>query len=241
MNASCFFMFLYWFLFVSCVKENDGCPEMICYGSISGDVRKRRPIPDDSLINVNVDEDYCGNEIISGQYSVSSEGNVQNAVVMIDSIFDSEGVDTAKLNLLEVSGCVLTPRVLIAPKGGMITFKNEDPIGHTAHYYLINGETKKDLLNQALPDKNMEVTTKKPLRKEGLVTVQCDPHNFEQSWIWVLAHPYASVTDINGDFKIDSIPTGPYKLKIWHERFGYKYIDITVKPDKNTNITIEYE
>jgi len=30
-------------------------------------------------------------------------------------------------------------------------------------------------------------------------------------------HPYYALTDINGNFSLENVPPGTYKLKMWHE------------------------
>jgi hypothetical protein len=128
-----------------------------------------------------------------------------------------------------------------------MVYKNSDPINHTAHYYLMadpakTGEKaqKKDLINQALPKKGMVAKHKKPLRKAGLVYVGCDPHAFESGWVWVLEHPYGAVTDDKGAFKIENVPAGKHKLKVWHEKLGIKTLDVEVKAGADTKVTVEF-
>jgi hypothetical protein len=34
----------------------------------------------------------------------------------------------------------------------------------------------------------------------------------------VFDHPYFAITAPNGTFRIDGVPAGRYRLKVWHER-----------------------
>ncbi len=42
-------------------------------------------------------------------------------------------------------------------------------------------------------------------------------------------HPFAAVTDKTGAFRIDNLPAGEHKFRIWHERTGYLEKSLTVK------------
>mgnify|MGYP001593006902 CR=1 FL=1 len=55
---------------------------------------------------------------------------------------------------------------------------------------------------------------------------------------WSLPHPYGVVTDATGAFKLTDVPAGTYKLKIWHEAFGEKIIDVSVKAKETTKVEV---
>ena len=41
-----------------------------------------------------------------------------------------------------------------------------------------------------------------------------------KSWVLVSDHPYFAVTDENGNFSIEGIPSGTYDVVCWQEKFG---------------------
>jgi hypothetical protein len=215
-------------------------------GSISGVVKVKGKIPKDPVLKTNADQEFCGETIAAEHYVISAAGEVKYAVAMIDGIKEGAKLDKATAAFMDNAKCRNEPRVIVAPKGGTIKYKNSDPINHTAHYYLLNDPLKvgkdapkKDLINKALPNKDMIASDTKPLRKEGVVFVGCDPHDFEEGYVWVLSHPYGAVTDAKGAFKIENVPAGPHKLKIWHERLGMKTVDVTVKAGEDAKVTVE--
>ncbi|MBF0432940.1 MAG: hypothetical protein HQK83_16775 [Fibrobacteria bacterium] len=209
-------------------------------GSISGIVKKKGSIPKDTMAVVNADMEFCGKELPAEEYVISKAGEIQNAVAMLDGI-KSGAAWTTKEAFMDNVKCRNEPRVVVAPKGGTMKYKNSDPIGHTAHYYLMEkGGKKKDLLNQAMPNKDMVMTTKKPLRKPGVIFVGCDPHTFEAGYVIVSEHPYANVTNAKGAFKLENVPAGKHKLKVWHEKLGEKTVDVEVKAGADTKVTVEF-
>jgi hypothetical protein len=110
---------------------------------------------------------------------------------------------------------------------------------HNSHFFLMEGATKKNLVNMALPKKDQVIENTKILRKDGLVSVQCDAHDFMQGYIWVLPNPYGAVTGDNGDFKLTDVPAGKYTLKVWHEGLGEKTIPVTVEAGKDAKVSVE--
>ncbi|MFC1584082.1 hypothetical protein ACFL5V_00895 [Fibrobacterota bacterium] len=209
-------------------------------GTISGVVKKKGEIPKDPMLKVTADQEFCGEEIAAEHYVISAAGEIKYAAAFIEGIKEGAKLDKATPAFIDNVACRNEPRVIIAPKGGTMTYKNSDPINHTAHYYLMKGDKKQSLINQALPKKDMVAKHKKPLRKEGLVFIGCDPHDWEEGWIWVLPHPYGAVTDAKGTFKIENVPAGKHKLKVWHEKLGEKTVDVEVKAGAEAKVTVEF-
>lgn len=48
--------------------------------------------------------------------------------------------------------------------------------------------------------------------------VKCDLHAWMSAYHLVLNHPFAAVSDTEGNFKIENLPAGNYQFKVWHER-----------------------
>ena len=62
--------------------------------------------------------------------------------------------------------------------------------------------------------------------------MQCGFHAYMESWAIAVENPYYSFTDADGQFSIDQIPPGTYRLRAWHP--GVKEViaqTVTVEPD----------
>jgi hypothetical protein len=62
------------------------------------------------------------------------------------------------------------------------------------------------------------------------------------SYVYIFQHPYAAVTNANGEYSIPDIPAGTYEVRAWHEGFG----DIslgkkTITPGKTSNVTAAFK
>ena len=62
-------------------------------------------------------------------------------------------------------------------------------------------------------------------------------HPWKRAWIMPLNHPYVAVTDSDGSFEIENIPTGKRVFRFWHERLGFlsefRRIAVTIESGRN--------
>ena len=201
-------------------------------GSIEGVVTASSQ--QDETMAVTKDVAFCGDSLPAEKYIIGSDGALKNAVVMLEEIAEGRDFDTDVDLTITNKGCHFVPHVMVAPKGAMMKVRNDDPLLHNSHFFLVAGERKRNVINLALPREGLEISKPKILRKAGLLSLECDAHDFMQAWIWVLEHPYAVVTDSDGSFELSDVPAGSYKLTVWHEALGEKTVDVTVEADKTT-------
>ena len=62
----------------------------------------------------------------------------------------------------------------------------------------------------------IKLVYKRPEREP--FSVKCDLHAWMSAYHLVLDHPFAAVSDAEGNFKIENLPAGNYQFKVWHER-----------------------
>lgn len=205
-------------------------------GSISGVVKAKAKADEEKIVHKN--EAQCGAKVAAQKYVISGSGQVKWAVAMLTDIKSGKPLDLAPL-AYDNKGCHFEPHVLLAPMGGNLKVGNSDDMLHNSHFFLMDGANKKNLVNMALPKKDQVIENAKILRKDGLVSVQCDAHDFMQGYIWVLPNPYGAVTGDNGAFKLSDVPAGKYTLKVWHEALGEKTIPVTVEAGKDAKVAVE--
>lgn len=206
-------------------------------GSIEGIVEYfASTVPQDKTYTLSSDVKYCGKEIRTEKYLISSDKKIKNVVVYIEEINRGRAMPEETLVVLDTK-CTFVPHVGVGFKGNKFMVKNEDPVLHTIHIYTdISGKT---MFNIGLPEKGSTVT--KTLTKTGLMDLSCDCHPWMQGYVYVFEHPYAAVTDERGKFVIENIPPGTYTVGAWHEALGnIKLSDVRVESGKASMIKLQY-
>lgn len=107
---------------------------------------------------------------------------------------------------------------MIAAVGARLEILNNDPILHNVHTYF-DGKPPQTLFNIAQPIKGRRMKSK-PLQKSGLILATCDAgHPWMFAHIMVADHPYYTVTDKNGNFRLENAPPAntcfASGMKVW--------------------------
>ena len=194
----------------------------------------------DETFFVYRNQEYCGETVPAETYIVSANGRLRNSVVMIDEITRGKPWDPRGDFVITNDKCLFVPHVLVAPKGGTMKLKNDDPMLHNFHYKKVGPRFDRNLANIPLPRKGLELEKKNILRKSGLLSLKCNAHYYMQAWVWVVEHPYAAVTSADGTFTLDRVPPGNYKLRVWHESLGETVVDVTVEAGKTASVHVTF-
>lgn len=203
-------------------------------GTIKGKVKFVGTPPKDETIRTNKDQDYCGNTLPANKYIISPGGEIQNVLVMIESI-DKGKPFPKEAPVVNNYKCAFDPRVVIGFEGDELEIKNSDSILHNTHIYQ-DGRT---LYNIALPDKDGFI--KRPMKKSGLIEVKCNTHKWMTGYIYVSEHPYITVTGKDGSFTLTDVPPGKYKLRAWHAALGEVAKGVEVSLGKSTEANFEFK
>ncbi len=70
------------------------------------------------------------------------------------------------------------------------------------------------------------------------IQVACDMHLWMSGWWLILDHPYAAISDANGDFSIRDLPAGTYEFAVWQEWSGFinRALTVTITGSETTQI-----
>ena len=137
-------------------------------------------------------------------------------MVYLVDISQGKDFDKAAKPEIDQKGCKFTPHVQIVPVGARLTMLNSDKIMHNVHIF--------SSINTAVNKPQSKTRRKMPLKAvkkaEGPVEVKCDIHGWMSAWIAYVPHPYFAVTNEKGEFTLEDVPAGTYKLGYWHEACG---------------------
>jgi plastocyanin len=120
-----------------------------------------------------------------------------------------EQVETPRA-VMDQRGERFVPHVLAITTGTIVDFPNSDRIYHNV--FSLSKVRTFDLGRYAAGHS-------KPVRfdRAGVVRVFCDIHSHMNAFILVFSHPFYSLTDNDGRYRIDNVPPGTYNVVAWNE------------------------
>ena len=124
------------------------------------------------------------------------------------------------------------PHVLAVTSGTLVDFPNNDS---TYHNVFSLSKTKRFDLGRYAKGKSETVRFDQP----GIVRVFCDIHSHMSAWVLVFSHPYYATTDVEGRYRIDSIPPGPYTVSAWYEGSARETRAVTI-PAQGGSVDLDF-
>lgn len=204
--------------FTACAYEET---PVVGGGVIKGKVIYNGAVPMRKVIPTK-DQEVCGGIREDPQVLMGTKNGVLDAIVYLKDVQKGRKWDKPKAELVNHQ-CQFNPHVQVIPVGKDVTIVNSDPVLHNTHGFLI----RTTVFNVAMPKQGMRVA--RPLRKPGIIRVECDAHGWMLAWIYVADNPYYVMTGKDGTFTIPDVPPGNYTLVVWQEYAGSKEIPVTVK------------
>ena len=191
-------------------------------GVKDGAICAKHDVPNESLL-VNLD---AGN-------------GVANAFVYLSKAPKgyTKGEPPTEPLVMDQKGCVFLPRAMVVQTGQTMLVKSDDEVPHNVHTF----PTFQESFNQICQPKErdgLKLVYQKPERQP--VQVKCDIHPWMQAWHLPVDHPFAAVSDSSGKFRIEGLPVGVHKLRVWHEKAGQveKSLEVTISADAETEVTV---
>ena len=186
-------------------------------GTISGVVKFEGDVPEMKMLEITKDQAICGATEKYDESVVVGEGSgLKNTIVYLIDISQGKDFDKATKLEMDQKGCQFSPHVQIVPVGTRLTMLNTDKVNHNVHIF--------SSINKPVNKQQTKNRRKMPLagvkKAEGPVAVKCDIHGWMSAWIAYVPHPYFAVTNEKGEFTLEDVPAGTYKLGYWHETCG---------------------
>jgi hypothetical protein len=203
-------------------------------GTIKGKVVYAGAPPGKKKVIPTKDKEACGSGVREvDQILLGPDKAVQEAIVYLKSVEKGKAWEkAAKTPAIDNVKCDFTPHVQVIPAGDL-EIVNSDPVLHNTHGFL----GKLTVFNVALPNQGQRI--KRPLKKPGMVRVECDAHGWMLGWIYVAENPYYALSAKDGTFTLANVPPGSYTLVAWQEYTGAVEIPVTVKAKDTAAVTVE--
>jgi len=159
-------------------------------------------------------------EIVSSQDpGVRKHSDYSGIVIWLEPVSGTVAAAPGrKRATMEQKGKRFIPHVLAIEVGATVDFPNYDPIFHNA-FSNFDGQ----IFDVGLypPGTTRPVT----FRREGIVRIFCNIHPDMSAVIVVLKSPYFTVSNKSGEFAIPDVPSGSYRLHVFHERATQQTLD----------------
>ncbi len=133
------------------------------------------------------------------------------SVVILEPVTPSEFPPPNEPVLLDQYNTDFHPRLLVARVGQIVQFKNSEDTLHNVH--VIDIETRDTAFNVATPLKGSYEFV---FDHEAVYDVSCGIHPSMAAFIVVTQSPFAVAADAQGQFRIDEVPAGRYRVRVWN-------------------------
>jgi plastocyanin len=200
-------------------------------GTIAGTIKFTGTPPAAKTIKTTKDVEQCGVEVPDEALVVGGDKGIKNVVVRITDIAKGKAWDAK--GIVDQKKCHFQPHVAVVQTGADVEILNGDGILHNIH----TASTSNPSINKAQPKFKPKMTEK--FAKPEIIKFACDVHPWMLGWLVVSEHPYVTVTDEKGAFKLTDVPAGTYKVEIWHETLGKQEKNVTVIAKGEAKLDIE--
>jgi hypothetical protein len=129
--------------------------------------------------------------------------------------------------------CELQPYTGIVVSGKSFSVENRDAdpsdpkafkgVLHNMHSFEVLGSTASTVFNIGLVEKGSALNKMVVLRKDrqgSFLRLQCDQHEFMQSFFLPVTNPYYAIAHDDGTFEINGVPPGRHRVIAWHPFAG---------------------
>ncbi len=237
-------------------------------GKITGKVTLKggKPVPRGFNLVTFPDAVYCG-RISNGrgfrllkEFTVSEDRGVKEVVVMLTGIEKGKPFQFQPPQI-EARDCRFLPFVNVVRDNNKVSIVNMDPVMHDIQAYETSELGPRVLFNIPLPmnahhpkEAGSDAEYHKhipghPMTQEIHMTkgrrifvMQCGFHAYMETWGMAVDNPYYALTDESGQFTISDIPSGTYKLVVWHPQeraIVEREVTITAKGSVAANFEIQ--
>ncbi|MCH7566798.1 MAG: DUF2012 domain-containing protein [Nitrospirae bacterium] len=205
-------------------------------GTISGTISYSGEIVGPIEVEVDKDNEICGDTIELSPIVRDGAGGLRDAVVRITDISSGKPLSVLGTEfVLDQKNCVYSPSVLIVPVGSAMTVLNSDGILHNVHTTPFDNAP----LNVAQPGTQPEITSD-PFTFPEVIPVSCDVHSWMNANVLAVDNPYAVLTGSDGSFILTEVPAGTYTVEIWHSELGIQTMEVTVEAGGTATINAEF-
>ena len=167
---------------------------------------------------------------------INANGTLKNVFVYVKEGLKEQTFQAPESpTVLDQSGCSYKPRIQGLMTNQKLQIVNSDAKLHNIHAFA----KKNPEFNLGMPLKGMKLerTFSNP---EVMVKIKCDVHPWMTGYLGVVPHPFFYVTNDQGEFTIENLPSGEYTVEAWHETYGMKSAHVTVAEGESSELNFQF-
>ena len=169
---------------------------------------------------------------ISGKVTLKGLRSNADAVVYIEKIEGKTFPPPKEPVVMVQRGMVFLPKILPVVVGTTVEFLNSDAVAHNV--FTPDECADKFDLGFWPTAESRPYTFSEPCAAVML----CKPHPGMIAYVVAVETPYFAVSDGEGNFTIEDVPDGTYKLTAWQERLKKQTQDVVVKGATTVDFTL---
>lgn len=159
---------------------------------------------------------------------------VDGAVVYVEAVSaETLGLGTADTAVVDQRELRFVPAVVVGQPGLTVEFLNSDPILHNV---FSPGWSRESFDLGTYPSNTSRYHT---FVHAGSHIILCHVHPEMVAYVVVVVTPHHAVTDPEGRFRIEGIPAGPHRVKVWRRGFEEVGRLVTIPAEANVGFSLE--
>lgn len=172
--------------------------------------------------------DVCGDVVVyDDSLLVGSDGGLANAFIWLDerpaAVHPDRAAERSLPVRLSIDGCRIQPHAATVQTGQTLTFRNLDDVGHVPRVETFansaNGQLLLPQTSGVEAGRSLDRTFDRAERTP--CPVRCAIYPWMSAYVLPTEHPYATTTDASGRFRVEKLPVGELRFRVWHERTGW--------------------
>jgi len=171
----------------------------------------------------------------AGTISGSVSGVAGESVVYVEAVPGKTFPAPTQHAVVDQRGLLFQPHITVVQMGSTVDFQNSDKVAHNVFWTNIGGNKK---LGHNLGTWPQGEKRSFKFDTPGAVPVLCNVHPEMSAYIVVAPTPYFAETDNSGDYKIENVPDGSYKVTAWHEGAKSQSKPVSVSGDTKADFTL---